>query len=123
MPSSWGSLSVAVLLAAAAACRTPARVGDAGMERLSGCFRRIYADGPPGSGVGGVSYTLTTDAGATTLLDVSSALLADAGGPTLLDGMRVRVVLEVARNSSGVRARTARVREIRREHRDSTVSC
>ena len=93
------------------------------MERLSGCFRRIYADGPPGSGLGGVAYTLTTDAGVTRLLDVSPALLAQAGGPTLLDGTRVRVIVEPPRDSSGVRARAARVRELRPEHRDSNTPC
>lgn len=93
------------------------------MERLSGCFRRVYSDGPPGSGLGGVAYTLTTDAGATRLLDVSPSLLADAGGSAFLDGTRVRVVVEPPRDSSGVRARAARVREIRREQRDSNTPC
>ena len=93
------------------------------MERLSGCFRRIYADGPPGSGAGGVAYTLTTDAGATRLLDVSPALLARAGGPTLLEGTRVSVVLEPARDPSGASERAGRVREIRPVRRDSSASC
>ena len=98
-------------------------MSDSDAERLSGCFRRIYGDGPPQSGAGRVWYTLTTDAGATTLLEVSPALLAGAGGPSLLDGARVSVVLEATRDSSAVRARTARVREIRRQPGDSAARC
>jgi hypothetical protein len=112
-----------VLLAGTAACSTPARVRESDGEQLSGCFRRIYGDGPPRSGAGGVWYTLTTDAGATTVLEVSPSLLAGAGGPSLLDGARVRVVLEPMRDSSNVRAQTARVRDIRRESHRSGAPC
>lgn len=73
--------------------------------------------------MGGVWYTLTTDAGATRLLQVSPSLLAAAGGPTLLDGARVSVVLEAARDSSENRERTARVREIRRDSGDAAKPC
>src|SRR3954471_19152764 len=104
-------MSAAALLATAAACRTPARVNESDTEQLSGCFRRIYGDGPPPSASGSVFYTLTTDAGATRLLEVSPAVLDSAGGPSLLDRTRVTVVLRAPRDS---RARTARVRDIRR---------
>ena len=73
--------------------------------------------------MGGVWYTLTTDAGATSLLEVSPSLLAAAGGPTILDGARVSVVLDAARDSSAGRARTARVREIRRDSGDAGKPC
>src|SRR5918997_986860 len=104
MRQSWLRISVGVLLAAGA-CMTPARASESDAERLSGCFRRIYGDGPPSSGTGRVWYTLTTDAGATRLLDVSPALLGKAGGPSLLDGARVSVVLAPSRDSSDARAR------------------
>ncbi len=123
MPQSWPRLSVAALLAGAAARRTPARSSESNAERVSGCFRRIYDDGPPGSGAGGVWYTLTTDAGATTMLEVSPSLLAAAGGPTTLGGARVSVVLGPARASSDARVPTVRVREIRREPDASVTRC
>ena len=109
------AMTAVVLLAAAASCRTPAPVSEAQRERLVGCFRRQYADGPPRSGAGGAWYTLTTDAGTTTILDVSPALLDSAGGPTRLDGARVSVLLAPVADSSAAGRRTARVRAIRRE--------
>ena len=90
---------------------------------MSGCFRRIYGDGPPGSGSGGQWYTLTTDVGATRLLEVSPSVLARAGGPSLLDGARVSVLLAPTRDSSAARARATTVREIRRESGDSSAPC
>jgi hypothetical protein len=107
-------VSTAVLIAVAASCRTAAPVAEQQPERVVGCFRRLYADGPPPSGAGRVWYTLTTDAGATTMLDVSPAQLDSAGGPSRLDGSRVSVVLAPAADSSAGR-RAARVRAIRRE--------
>ena len=94
-------------------------------EQISGCFRRIYGDPPPPGGAGSVSYTLTTDAGATKLLEVSPALLDSAGGPSRLDGARVSVVLAPApaRDSLTARAQTARVRAIRRDPVTSGATC
>src|SRR5687767_15407540 len=123
MPRSWTRFSVAALVVGAEACMTPAPIGESSSERLAGCFRRIYADGPPGSGAGGVMYTLTTDAGTTRLLEVSPALLAGAGGPSVLDGTRVSVMVAPARDSTSARARTARVSAIRREPASSGASC
>jgi len=123
MPEPWLKISVAVLLAGAAACRTPPRASEPHTERLSGCFRRIYGDGPPTSGAGRVWYTLTTDRGATTQLEVSPALLAGAGGPSLLDGSRVSVLLAPTRDSSDARAPTMQVREIRREPATAGAPC
>ncbi len=123
MLRSWTRFSVAALVVGAEACMTPAPVGESSTERLSGCFRRIYADGPPGSGAGGVLYTLTTDAGTTRLLEVSPELLAGAGGPSVLDGTRVTVLVAPVRDSSRAPARTARVSDIRREPATSGASC
>ena len=103
------------MLAAAASCRTPAPLAETPPDRLAGCFRRLYADGPPRSGAGGAWYTLTTDAGATTILDVSPALLDSAGGPSRLDGSRVSVVLAPAADSATAGRRAAQVRAIRAE--------
>jgi hypothetical protein len=105
----------AVALLAAAACRTPTPIAGSPPERVVGCFRRQYADGPPRSGAGGAWYTLTTDAGATTILDVSPAQLDSAGGPSRLDGSRVSVILAAGGDTSAARTRGARVRAIRRE--------
>src|SRR5215207_7959932 len=118
----WLIISAAIV-SAAAACRTPARTSETDAERLSGCFRRIYGDGPPLGGAGSVRYTLTTDAGATTLLEVSPAMLDSAGGPSRLDGARVSVVLAPARDSSTVRARTAQVRAIHRDPGSAGAPC
>jgi hypothetical protein len=107
-------ISAAAVVVSAVACRTPPRVGESDSERLSGCFRRIYGDPPPSATSGSVFFTLTTDAGETQLLEVSQALLASAGGPTRLDRARVSVVLAPARDSSEVRTRTSRVRQIQR---------
>lgn len=107
-------MGTVILLAAAAACTPRTPVADAQPERVVGCFRRMYADGPPRSGAGGAWYTLTTDAGATTILDVSPALLDSAGGPSRLDGSRVGVVLAPASDSTAA-MRAARVHAIRRE--------
>jgi hypothetical protein len=115
MPRSWSRFNVVALLVIAVACSAPVRASQPDAVRLTGCFRRIYGDGPPGSGVGGVWYTLTTDAGATRVLELSPALLASAGGPSLLDGARVSVIVDPARDSSDSGATTARVREIRRD--------
>jgi hypothetical protein len=115
--------SAAALLASAAACRTPARVNETDGGQLSGCFRRIYGDGPPPSVSGSVFYTLTTDAGATRLLEVSPAVLDSAGGPSILDRTRVTVVLVAPRGSAEARPRMARVREIRRARGSSGVPC
>ena len=73
--------------------------------------------------MGGVWYTLTTDAGATRLVEVGSSLLAAAGGPTTLDGARVSVLLAPVRATSDARVPTARVREIRRESDASGTRC
>ena len=115
MHTSYGTIRVVALVAAASSCRTAPPIADAQPERVVGCFRRQYADGPPRSGAGGSWYTLTTDAGATTILDVSPALLDSAGGPTRLDGSRVSVVLAPVADSSTAGRRAARVRAIRRE--------
>ena len=68
-------------------------------------------------------YTLTTDAGARMLLEVSPSQIASAGGPSLLDGARVSVVLAPARDSANARVQTARVRDLRREAVTSGPSC
>ena len=115
MQKSYVTLNTAALLAAAVSCRAPAPIAEPQLDRIVGCFRRLYADGPPHSGAGGSWYTLTTDAGATTILDVSPALLDSAGGPSRLDGSRVSVVLSPAGDSSATGKRAARVRAIRRE--------
>ena len=115
MQKSYVTINAAALLAAAASCRTPPPVAERPAERLVGCFRRQYADGPPGSGAGGAWYTLTTDAGATTILDVSPALLDSAGGASRLDRSRVSVVLAPAADSSTAGTRAVRVRAIRRK--------
>jgi hypothetical protein len=117
------SMSVAALLAGAAACRAPARVNESNAEQLTGCFRRIYADGAPPTVTGSVFYTLTTDAGATRLLEVSPALLDGAGGASLLDRQRVSVVLAPTQDSANARARGAQVREIRRSPGSSGAPC
>ena len=116
-------MSVAALLASAAACRTPARVHESDAEQLTGCFRRIYGDGAPPGVTGSVFYTLTTDAGATRLLEVSPAVLDGAGGASLLDRTRVSVVLAPMRDSASARVRSARVREIRRERGTAGAPC
>lgn len=123
MPRLWTRFSVAVLLVGAAACVTPAPVGESSSERLSGCFRRLYGDGPPGSGSGKVLYALTTDAGSIRMLDVSPEQLVRAGGPSLLDGTRVSVVLASSRDSSNTSARVSRVLDIRREAPTSGSPC
>jgi hypothetical protein len=123
MSQAWSRFSVVVLLAASEACWTSGRVADAGTEKLSGCLRRIYADGPPGSRAGGVLYTLTTDAGSTRLLDVSPEQLVRAGGASAVDGTRVSVVLAPSPDSSTAGARLARVREINREPSTSGAPC
>jgi hypothetical protein len=115
MQKSYVTLNAGAALAAAMSCRTPAPVAESQPDRVIGCFRRLYADGPPGSGAGGLRYTLTTDAGVTTLLDVRLALLDSAGGATRLDGARVSVVLSPTENASAARTRGMPVRAIRRE--------
>jgi hypothetical protein len=127
-PSSWMQhlwlrITAAATLALTTACTPPARVGEQRSERLSGCLHRIYADGPPGSGEGGVLYTLSTDAGATRVLDVRPEQLRRSGGASTLEGARVSVVLPSSRDSSSSHARPARVLEIRREPSRSGVSC
>ena len=113
MPKSYVMGNAVVLLAAASSCRTPVPVAEVQPDRIVGCFRRQYADGPSGSTAGGNWYTLTSDAGATTILDVSAAQLDSAGGASRLDRSRITVVLAPADSSSGKRA--TRVRAIRRE--------
>lgn len=115
MQKSNVAANTVALLGVVASCRAPAPIADTHPERVVGCFRRMYADGPPRSGAGGAWYTLTTDAGATTILDVSPALLDSAGGPTRLDGSRVSVVMAPATDSSTAGRRAAHVRAIRRE--------
>lgn len=83
----------------------------------------MYGDPPPTAVSGTVWYTLTTDAGATTLLELSPDLLASAGGATRLDRTRVSVIIAPARESTSARQRTAHVREIRRETGTSGASC
>jgi hypothetical protein len=113
MPKSYVTVHAVVLLAITSSCRTPAPVAEVQPDRIVGCFRRQYADGPPGSAAGGSWYTVTSDAGATTILDVSPAQLDSAGGASRLDRSRVTVVLTPA--DSTVVKRAARVRAIRRE--------
>ena len=102
-------INAAALLAIAVSCRTPAPMAESKPDHVVGCFRRLYADGPPGSGAGAALYTLTTDAGSTTRLDVSPALLVSAGGVSRLDGARVSAILSRAKDSTDARARAARV--------------
>jgi hypothetical protein len=119
----WSRITVAALVASAAACRPPASRIEATTERVTGCFRRIYADGPPADRSGSTLYTLTTEAGSTMLLEVSPAQLTSAGGVSRLDGARVIVVLAPMRDSSTGRPRTARVHEIRLEPGTSGSPC
>lgn len=123
MKPSCSTICAALLLANAAACRTPAHPGASEPERLSGCFRRIYGDPPPTATSGTVVYTLTTDAGETRVLEVSPATLAAAGGPTRLERSRVSVILDPAGDSAGARPTAARVRQITREPGASAASC
>ena len=113
MQQSYVTISAAAVFTIAVSCRTPAQVAESKPDRVAGCFRRLYADGPPRSGAGGVRYTLTTDAGATTKLDVSPALLDSAGGASRLDGSRVSAILAHADDSTDARAGVARVIALR----------
>lgn len=115
MQQSYVTINAAALLAIALSCRTPLRMAESKPDHVVGCFRRLYADGPPRSGVGAALYTLTTDEGSTTTLDVSPALLDSAGGVSRLDGSRVSAVLLPAEASTDARARPARVVALRRE--------
>ena len=123
MQQSWFRMTAAAVVAMTAGCTPPARVVEQTPERASGCFHRIYADGPPGSGMGGVLYTLSTDAGATRMLEVTPEQLRRAGGASALDGARVSVVLVPSRDSTSSRARPSRVQEIRREPSTSGAPC
>jgi hypothetical protein len=115
MQQSYVTINAAALLAIAVSCRTPAPMAESKPDQVVGCFRRLYADGPPRSGAGGAVYTLTTDAGSTTRLDVGPALLDSAGGVSRLDGSRVSAILSPAEDSTDARRRMARVVALRRE--------
>ena len=115
MQQSYVTMNAAALLAIAVSCRTPAPMAESKPDQVVGCFRRLYADGPPRSGAGGSLYTLTTDAGTTTTLDVSPALLDSAGGVSRLDGSRVSAIFSPARDSMEARAGVARVIALRIE--------
>ena len=116
-------ITAAVVVVSAVACRTPPRPSQSNLERLSGCFRRLYGDPPPTATTGTVWYTITTDAGETRLLDLSPALLASVGGPTRLERTRVSVILEPAGDSAKAGTKAARVREIAREPGVPGASC
>ena len=104
MQQSYVTINAAALLAIAVSCRTPAPLAESKPDNVVGCFRRLYA-----------VYTLTTDAGSTTRLDVGPALLDSAGGVSQLDGSRVSAILSPAEDSTDARGRVARVLALRRE--------
>ena len=58
MQQSYVTINAAALLAIAVSCRTPAPMAESKPDHVVGCFRRLYADGPPGSGAGAALYTL-----------------------------------------------------------------
>ena len=115
MQQSYVTISTAAVLTIAVSCRTPAPVSESKPDRVAGCFRRLYADGPSRSGAGRSLYTLTTDAGTTTRLDVSPALLDSAGGVSRVDGSRVSAILSPTHDSTDARAAVARVIALRVE--------
>ena len=119
----WLRITAAAVVITTTACTPPAQVADQGSERVSGCFHRLYADGPPGSGEGAVLYTLSTDTGATRVLEIAPEQLQRAGGASTLESTRVSVLLLPTHDASSSRGRPARVLEIRREPSTSGVSC